>query len=173
MGFRERYSRARAQVDADEVAEREALARDPRKRRRQAVLGLGVVCLLALLLLGTVVASRQREQPLLATGLPTATAEVVRMDTHRRRTDDVEVRYDAAGSGVTADIPTSERFRAGERVQVAYEPADPTHVRLVEGWAPWYSSSDAAFHGVLLLVLACVCVASGIGAQAQLRREGG
>ena len=170
MGLLARWGRSRQQAYDEMVDEERQLARDPRKRRKQAVEVLAAVAVLALVLLATVLLSAQREQPLRAGGLPTAEAEVVRYDYVRRGTDEAEVRYEAAGAVLEAEIPTSERFRRGDRVLVAYDPAEPSHVRLVQGWEPWYASTAAAMHGGLLAVLAAVAVVSGLTAHQQVRR---
>lgn len=170
MGFFSRWGKSRQQVYDERVEEERQLARDPRLRRKRAVEVLGAVAVLALVLLATVLLSQQREQPLRADGLPTAEAEVVRYDYVRRGTDEAEVRYEAGGAVLEAEIPTSERFRRGDRVLVAYDPADPSHVRLVQGWEPWHASTAAAMHAGLLVVVAMVGAAYGIAAHQQIRR---
>jgi len=95
-----------------------------------------------------------REAPLRGDGLTSTQAEVVQLVQHRHRADTVEVRYDVPGQGpLVARIPVSARLRAGQRVEVRYDPADPGHVRTAVDWSPAYSRLFLVLPVFLLITL--------------------
>ena len=172
MGFSARWGRSRQQVYDEMVEQERQLARDPRERRAQAVQLLVAVAVLvvSLVLVGTV--SWTKERPLRADGLPVTSAEVLERDRRRApRSDVVVVRWTPAGAAaLTSEIPTSELYRPGEQVQVAYDPADPEHVRLVQGWEPWHASGELGF-GLLVGLVGLVLGAGRlVVATLQMRR---
>ena len=116
-------------------------SRCPALPRSPAARGLALAAAVLVVVAVAAGISYFREAPLRAAGLPSAQAEVLRMEQSRRQTDRVVVRYEVPARGrLTARIPVSGTFRRGERVEVRYDPADPTHVRTVEHWQPGYRS---------------------------------
>ena len=72
---------------------------------------------------------------------------------------------------MVSEVPDRRPLPRGEQVQVAYDPGDPAHVRLVDGWEPWHASSEL---GLALVVLGVGVVVSGgrlAVAALQVRRE--
>ncbi|CAA9243289.1 MAG: hypothetical protein AVDCRST_MAG54-1610 [uncultured Actinomycetospora sp.] len=59
---------------------------------------------------------------------------------------------------LVARIPVSGTFRRGAQVAVAYDPADPAHVRTVERWRPVYLQWELLLLATLLVALLLLAV---------------
>jgi hypothetical protein len=102
-------------------------------------------------------------------GLQRATATVVDHQHHRRRADELVVRFRAGARDVQASIPSDLSPSMGDQVDVAHVPTDPSRVRTVRGWAPAFETWLAQ-----ALVLAGMGVLSGgfgLVSRARARHE--
>ncbi len=68
---------------------------------------------------------------------PRAEAEVVDTDHRRRRPGVVVVRYQVDGRPYEEELPAdTDGLEPGDRIQVIYDPGDPSHARPARGWSP-------------------------------------
>ncbi len=138
-------------------------ASEVRRHLRRSWYTGGVVFAIAVVLGGWGIAEWRQER-VLDDG-PRTQAEVVDTDNRRRRPDVVVVRYQVEGRRYQEELPADiDGLEPGDRIEIIYEPSDPSHARPAGEWSPTFQ-----FLWLVAGFIAVIGVAGGIYERYQAR----